>query len=177
MTQPPGTGSLLDQLNDLRRQVAELSRRGPAFPACRVVLNAAVGLSSGVDNFAPGSWVVREDPYGWFTSATPSYITVGLDGYYLLNYHSDVTGLATTAVAASKISLNSNTVANSLASDVAVPSVAGEGAVLNAFRARVFLSAGTKLYWSNYANTAGGTLQATSFTIPTEMTVQFISSR
>ncbi|WP_372663525.1 hypothetical protein [Amycolatopsis kentuckyensis] len=176
MTQPPGTGSLLDQLNDLRRQVAELSRRGPAFPTCRVVLNAAIGIGAG-DSFAPGSWNVREDQFGWFTSAAPSYITVGLAGYYMLSYHSTTTGLASGAVAASKVTLNAANVANALASDLVISSGTSEGCVQTAFRARVFMNAGDKLYWSNYCSAAGGTLQATSFAIPTEMTVQFISSR
>lgn len=176
MTQPPGTGSLLDQLNDLRRQVAELSRKAPAFPACRVVLNAAVGLTAGVDGFAPGVWSVREDPFGWFTSGSPSFITVGLDGYYELAYHSDVTGQPNNSIAAAKISTSGTSVANSLASDLGVQ-MSSEGVVLNAFRARVFISAGTKLYWSNFSSASGGTLQATDFGVPTEMTVQFISSR
>lgn len=176
MTQPPGTGSLLDQLNDLRRQVAELSRKGPAFPTCRVVLNAAVGIGAG-DSFAPGTWVIREDAFGWFTSAAPSYITVGLSGYYMLSYHSTTTGLAANSVAASKITLNAASVPTSVASDLVISSGTAEGCVQTAFRARAFLNAGDKLYWNNYCSAAGGTLQATSFTIPTEMTVQFISSR
>lgn len=176
MTQPPGTGSLLDQLNDLRRQVAELTRKAPAVPACRVALNAAIGLTAGVDAFAPGVWNVREDPFSWFTSGSPSFITVGLDGYYQLAYHSNVTGQPGNSIAAAKISTSGTSVANSLASDIGIQ-LSSEGVVLNAFRARIFIAAGTKLYWSNFPSASGGTLQATSFAVPTEMTVQFISSR
>jgi hypothetical protein len=176
MTQPPGTGSLVDQLNDLRRQVAELSRKAPSVPACRVILSAPVGLTAASDAFAPGVWTVREDPFGWFTSGSPSFITAGLDGYYQLAYHSNVTGQPNNSIAAAKISTSGTSVANSLASDIGIQ-MSSEGVVLNAFRARVFISAGTKLYWSNFVSASGGTLQATSFAIPTEMTVQFISSR
>lgn len=177
MTQPPGTGTLVDQLNDLRRQVAELTRRSPAMPACRVVFNSTAGLTAGVDVFAQGNWEVREDPFGWFTLGTPSYITVGLDGYYLLNYRSTITGLPTSAFAAGKVCRDPNTVANSLASDLKGATSASEGVVLHALRPRVQIAAGTKLYWASFASASGGTLQGSSFSIPTEMTVQFISSR
>jgi hypothetical protein len=176
MTQPPGTGTLVDQLNDLRRQVAELSRRSPATPTCRVVLPAATGIGAG-DTFASGTWTAREDDFGWFTAASPSYITVALDGYYLLSYHSTTTGLASGAVAASKIMRNTAAVANAVASDLVISSGTSEGCVQTAFRPRIFLSAGDKLYWENYCSAAGGTLQATSFAVPTEMTAQFVSSR
>ncbi|MET9262419.1 hypothetical protein [Amycolatopsis sp. NPDC004079] len=179
MTQPPGTGSLVEQLADLRRQVAELSRKAPAMPACRVALSANVGLPSG-DSFAPGVWKALEDPFGWFTAATPSYITVGLDGYYQLTYHSNTTGLAAGAVAASKILRNGAAIASSIATDLrVVPSGTGtEGTVQNCFRARIQLSAGDKIYWNNYTSASGGTLAAMGVAvIPTEMTAQFLSSR
>lgn len=176
MTQPPGSGDLVSQINDLRRQLAEMSRRSPANPACRVKLSAAAGISSG-DTWAGANWEPSEDPMGWHTDASPAYITVGLDGFYLISYHSTTTGLAAGAIVASKVSLNAANVTTSVASDLTGVTTASEGAVQDAFRARVPLAAGDRLYWSNYANATGGTLQAVSFGIPTEIVVQFVSSR
>ncbi|MEU4675046.1 hypothetical protein AB0F91_45675 [Amycolatopsis sp. NPDC023774] len=177
MTQPPGTGTLGEQLAALRRQVAELSRKSPAMPACRAALSASVALSSRGSS-APGTWLAREDPLGWFTAASPSCITIGLDGYYQLCYHSSTGGLVSGANAASKILRNGTVVnANSIASDLVVSSAASEGCIQNCFRARVPLAAGDKIYWNNYVSAAGATLAATSFTIPTEVTVQSPSPR
>ncbi|MBB1153529.1 hypothetical protein [Amycolatopsis dendrobii] len=180
MTQPPGTGSLVDQLNDLRRQVAELARKAPSMPACRAALTlSTVKIGSG-DTFAQANWGAAEDPFGWFTPAAGgnfSYITVGLSGYYQLTYRSTTTGLASGAVAGSKVTLNAGNVANSVASDLVVSSGQAEGCVQSAFRARIPLSAGDRIFWSNYCSTTTGSLVASSFGIPTECTVQFISSR
>lgn len=175
MTQPPGSGSLSDQLNDLRRQFAELTRKSSASPACRVRLSAAQALSTG-DTFAGANWAVQEDPLDWFTSASPCYVTIALDGYYLINYHSCTTGLASGQVAASKVTRNTAAVANSIATDIVGSTGTSEGCVQNAFRARIGLTAGDKIYWENYVSTAG-TLQASSFSVLTEITVQFVSSR
>jgi hypothetical protein len=176
MTQPPGTGSLSDQLNELRRQFAELTRKSPANPACRVKLTASQGLAAG-DTFAGTGWSTQEDPLGWFTSATPCYITIPFDGYYLVNYHSCTTGLASGQTAASKVTRNAALVTSAIATDVAPSNGVSEGCVQDAFRARIGLSAGDKLYWQNYASAATGTLQASSFSVLTEITVQFVSSR
>lgn len=178
MTQPPGTGSLLDQLNDLRRQVAELTRKAPAMPACRAVLSASLAIPSG-DSYAPGTWIVREDPLGWFTAAAPSYITIPVDGFYQLTYHSATGGLGSGAVGASKILRNGTSPIGTyaIASDLRVSSGTSEGVVQNCFRARVQLALGDKIYWSNYASASGAQLFASQLNVPTEMTVQFISSR
>lgn len=176
MTQPPGSGTIVDQLGDLRRQIAELTRKSPANPACRVRLSSAQSLGAG-DTFAGTNWAAQEDPLGWFTGATPCYITVPVDGYYLVNYHSCTTGLASGQVAASKVTRNTAAVANSIATDLVGSTGTSEGCVQDAFRARIGLAAGDKLYWENYVSAAGGTLQASSFSVLTEITVQFVSSR
>lgn len=175
MTQPPGSGTLVDQINELRRRIDELTRSGPASPACRVTLNANPTLGVG-DTWAAANWVVTEDPFGWFTSGSPSYITLGLTGYYMLNYHSCTTGAASGQIAASKIAVNAASVTASVASDLAQFSSAGEGAVQDAFRPRVKLNAGDKIYWSNYVS-ASAQLQATTLNVPTQMSVMFLSSR
>jgi hypothetical protein len=175
MTQPPGSGSLSDQMNALRRQFAELTRKAPANPACRVRLSAAQSLSTG-DTFAGTNWATQEDPLAWFTNASPCYITVGLDGYYLINYHSCTTGLASGQTAASKVTRNVASVASAIATDLVPSNGAGEGCIQDAFRARIGLAAGDKLYWENYCS-AAGTLQASNFGVLTEITVQFVASR
>lgn len=175
MTQPPGTGSLADQLNELRRQFAELTRKSPANPACRVRLSGNQSLSLG-DHFAGTNWTVQEDPLGWYTNASPSYITIPLDGYYLINYHSCTTGLASGQVAASKVTKNSTSLTASLATDIVSSSGTSEGCVLDATRARIGLVSGDKIYWENYVSVPG-TLQSSSFGVLTEITVQFVSSR
>lgn len=176
MTSPPGSGDLGDQINSLRREFAELTRRSPSNPACRVKLDASVAMASS-DTFAGTNWTATEDPYGWHSDTSPAYIAVGLDGFYQVNFHANLTGLAVGAIGASKVSLNAAAVVASIATDVKGQPNASEGIVLNAFRARVPLAAGDKLYWSTYCSTTGGTLQATSFGVPTEITVQFVSSR
>lgn len=181
MTQPPGTGTLAEQFNDLKRQIEELSRKSPANPACRISLNANVNLAVTTDTLAQGGWGVREDPLGWYTpgGAAPCYITIPFTGYYLVNYHCACTGAASGQVAACKVQVNNTSVGanTSIATDGAsFPSTGSDGAVLNAYRARFKLFAGDKLYWSNWVS-AAATLLSSSFGVPTEMTVQFVSSR
>lgn len=176
MTSPPGSGDLVDQINSLRREVAELARRSPANPACRVKLSASVAMAAG-DTFAGVNWEPVEDPFGWHSDTNPAYIAVGLDGYYQVTFHANVTGLAVGAIGANKVSLNTAAVANSIATDIKAQPNSAEGVVIDAFRARVPLAAGDKIYWSTYCSAAGGTLQAVSFGVPTEIAVQFVSSR
>lgn len=174
MTQPPGTGSLADQFNVLKKRIDELSRKAPSLPACRVRLTINANLAPG-DSLAQGGWGASEDPLGMFTLGGPSFITIKLDGYYLLNYHCGLTGAAAGTVAASKISLNSTSVAQAVASDITTFPNGGEGAILDAFRARVHLNAGDRLYWSNYVSAAAafpGSLNG----VPGEITIQYVSS-
>jgi hypothetical protein len=78
---------------------------------------------------------------------------------------------------AAKVMLNSTSGANSIATDIStVPNYGGDGAVCDAFRARIHLNAGDKIYWSNYSSSAT-TLMAVSFGVPTEITLQYIASR
>ncbi|MEV0074707.1 MULTISPECIES: hypothetical protein [unclassified Amycolatopsis] len=138
-------------------------------------LSASVGIPTG-DSIAPGTWVAREDSLGWFTSGSPSYITVGLDGYYQLTYHSTAGELASGATAASKILRNGTVVSClSVASDLVVSSGAVEGCVQNCFRPRIQLAVGDKIYWNNYVSTIGATLGASSLTAASSTSLGFSS--
>ena len=174
MPQPPGSGTLAEQLADLKRQIAELSRSSPSFPACRVRPTQDLGLSAG-DNLAATNWTPQEDPQDWFTRASPSYITIPVTGFYLLNYHCNASGPSPAERLACKIQRNSTSVTDSIASDISSYTPT-EGAICNAFRARIRLDAGDKLYWSTYSSVAS-TLRLTQFGVLTEITVQFVSSR
>jgi hypothetical protein len=174
--QPPGSGTLAEQLADLKRQIAELSRSSPSFPACRVRPTQDLGLAAG-DNQAATNWTPQEDPQDWFTRASPSYITIPVTGFYLLNYHCCAAGPGPAERLACKIQRNSTSVADSIASDIASYSGgATEGAICNAFRPRIRLDAGDRLYWSTYSSVPA-TLKQSQLGVLTEITVQFISSR
>lgn len=177
MTQPPGTGSLPEQFNDLRRQIAEVARRSPAFPACRIRLGTDASLATGT-TVAQTLWAVAEDPFNMWTApgAAPCFITIQLDGYYHIHYHSTVLGTPG-QVMAGQVHLNGTATGSSVATDIReLTALGGNGAVSDAIRARMHLASGDKLYWSNYSS-AAGTLVANNVGVPTEVTVQYIASR
>ncbi|MFE0021898.1 hypothetical protein [Amycolatopsis sp. NPDC059021] len=179
MPQPPGSGTLAEQLRALQARIDELARARPALPACVVRLTADADLTAGQDVFAQGSWSASYDPLAQFVAGSPgapSYIQLARAGYYRVHYHCAVTGANGTATA--KVTANSSAaVGNSLATDASVfPAQGSDGAVLDALRSRVYLNVGDKLYWSNWCS-AAATLKSASFGVPTELTVQYVSSQ
>lgn len=172
--QAPGTGTLAEQFADLSRQVAELSRSGPASPSCRAVLGSNQSIAA-TDVVAGTGWAATDDRLGWFTAGNPCYITVSLTGYYLFCFHANATG-PTSGIFAGKIMLNSTSVVTSIATAVNVYASAGEGPVIDVIRPRWKLNAGDRLYWSTYTQSAA-TLSASNLGVATDMTVQFVSSR
>lgn len=179
MPQPPGSGTLAEQLRALEARIEELSRARPAPVACSVRLVQDANLAAGSDVFAQGDWVATYDPLSQFVASAggaPSCILVARAGYYRVHFHSAVTGA--NAVAGAKVTPNNaNSVGNSLATDSAQISQQGsDGAVLDALRSRVYLNVGDKVYWSNWC-AAAATLKASLFGVPTEITLQYVSSQ
>lgn len=179
MPQPPGSGTLADQIRALETRIDELSRSKPTPSACVVRLGGDASLPAGIDTFAQTGWVAAYDPLSQFvggSTGNPSYILVARAGYYRVHFHSAVTG--PNAVAGAKVTPNSAaSVANSLATDGAqIPQQGSDGAVLDALRSRVYLNVGDKIYWSNWCASAA-TLKSSLFGVPTEITVQYLSAQ
>ncbi|WP_394360742.1 hypothetical protein [Amycolatopsis sp. SB7-3] len=179
MPQPPGNGTLADQIRALETRIDELSRAKPTPSACVVRLGGDASLPGGIDTFAQTGWVATYDPLSQFvggSTGNPSYILVARAGYYRVHFHSAVTGAS--AVAGAKVTANNATsVGNSLATDGGqIPQQGSDGAVLDALRSRVYLNVGDKIYWSNWC-AATATLKAALFGVPTEITLQYVSSQ
>lgn len=181
MTHPPGTGSMAEQFADLKRQFAELTRKSPVLPSCTVRLSADVAMASNTTHYAGASWAAYEDDYAMFTPANPCFITVAPAGYYLVHYHSTCDGFSTPSVpatASAKIHLNVASTANSIAPDVrSFPASGTDGAICDPIRTRIYLNEGDKLYWSNWTSITSNINALAYGSVPTEMTVQFVSSQ
>jgi hypothetical protein len=174
VTEPPGTGSLVEQITVLKKRIDELTRKAPVVPVCQVRLAINASLAAG-DSLAQGGWAASEDDFGMFTLGAPSYITIKLDGYYSLIYHCGITSTPTGTIVAVKIQVNSLSVFQAAASDLALMPSGGEGAILDGFRARIHLNAGDKVYWSNYTSSAAS-LPGVLNGVPAEITVQYLGS-
>lgn len=177
--QPPGSGTLADQIRALNTRLDELARARPAPSACVVQLLGDADLPADVEVFAHGGWAATYDPLGQFVasaSGAPAYIAVARAGYYRVHFHSAVTG--PDAIAAARVTPNNATsTSESLATASAAISQQGsDGAALDAIRSRVYLDAGDKLYWSTWC-AAAATLKAATFGVPTEITLQYVSSQ
>lgn len=177
--QPPGTGTLADQLRALSNRIDEVARAKPAPSACVVRLFGDANLPAESDVFAQGGWDSTYDPLDQFVpsaAGVPAHIVVARAGYYRVHFHSAVTGAD--AVTAAKVTANNpSSVADSLATaSSAIAQQGPDGAVLDALRSRVYLDAGDKLYWSNWC-AATATLKAASSGVPTEIAVQYVSSQ
>lgn len=164
MLQHPGSGTITDEVIRLKRQIAELTRRGPNIPACRVKLNSDVPLGIG-DTTALGGWVVQEDPDNLFTlggGGVFTNIAIPVTGSYMIQYHANHVG-PTSGYAEAKVMRNGTTVsANTVAFDQGDYVGGGGGLPLDAIRLRIALTAGDKIYWTNYSSVAY-TLTATVF--------------
>lgn len=176
--QPPGTGTLADQLRALARRVDELARAKPAAPACVVKLTGDTGLPAGQDVFAQLGWTATYDPLSQYVpgaAGTPACIQIARSGYHRVHFHSSIAGPAATAGA--KVSLAPNSVANSIATDAGpVTQQGADGAVLDALRSRIYLNSGDRLCWSNWCSTAA-TLKGSVLGVPTEITVQYVNGQ
>ncbi|AXB41309.1 MULTISPECIES: hypothetical protein [Amycolatopsis] len=178
MPQPPGSGTLADQIRALANRLDELARAKPNLPACVVRLTGDANLAAGADTFAQLGWSATHDPLAQFVTGAagvPAYIQIARAGYYRVHFHSAVTGA--NAVAAAKVSTSGSNVGNSIATDAAPIVQAGsDGAVLDALRSRIYLNSGDKLYWSNWCN-AAATVKGSLFGVPTEISVQYVSAQ
>lgn len=156
MREHPGSGTLNTEIAALKQQIAELSRRGPVTPVCRVKLTADVSLGTG-DTTAGANWSAQEDPGNLFTpaaSGTLSVITIPVTGSYMVQYHANHVG-PTSGYAEAKVLRNGSTIsANTIAFDQGDYVGGGGGLPLDAIRLRVALTAGDTIYWTNYSSVA-----------------------
>ncbi|WP_027947224.1 hypothetical protein [Amycolatopsis taiwanensis] len=168
----------------LQRQVAELTRRGPVptlLPVCRIKLNVNVPMSAGIDMWAQGNWVVGEDPDGLFTaggtSANPnSFVRIQKTARYLVSVTGLFSGVPVNATCVAFAALGAPNPNNSITRDPRNSSNAGsDGVTPHAWRGRV-LNAGDLIYWGHWASTTC-TLNATSFTVPTEFSLYWLGPR
>ncbi|WP_027944021.1 hypothetical protein [Amycolatopsis taiwanensis] len=177
MPTPPGTGTLADQIRRLERRVEELGRTKAVLPACVVRLTGATNVAADSDTYAQQGWSPTYDPFGMLVAGSagvPAYISITRAGYYRVHYHCSVGGA--NAVAGCKVTLNAPTVNNAIATDAGSITQQGlDGAVLDAQRSRIYLSVGDRLYWSAWCFVAA-TLRASQFGVPSEITVQAITS-
>lgn len=176
MVAPPGSLSLDEEIRSLRAQVEELGRRRNVFPVCRVRFSGSTGLGVG-DTWAQAGWAAFEDPTGMYDhDGTYSRINFKAPGYYLVHYHSSLTG-PTSGYAAARVTLNARDVAASIASDTRLfpPGASGDGAICDAFRSRIQFDAGDMLYWANFTSVAA-TLNGSALGTPTEIAVSYVNS-
>lgn len=176
MPKPPGSGTLGDEITDLRARITELTRTKHRAPACVVRLTRDVRLPSGVQ-FAYADWTATDDPYAMFTpgGTTPARIGIDRAGYYRVHFHSAVTG--PNAPASGKVTRNAADTASAIAADARqVLTTTGDGAVLDAHRCRIWLDAGDALYWSNWCGGTNATLRSQVSGVPTEITIHYVGS-
>jgi hypothetical protein len=174
----PGTGSLTGQLTELKKRLAELARAAPQRPACVVTLGTDTVLPVTTNVFASTTWATTDDTTGLvtFPAASPALITVAVDGFYCVRFHASASGAAAGQTFAVKVLLNSLVSAGSIATDATdYPAYGNDGAVCDAVRDRVHLSAGDVLRWTAWSS-AAATLNAATFGVPTDLTVRYLGS-
>lgn len=177
MVAAPGSLSLEQEIQQLKKRLDVQARAPDVFPVCRVRFNGSVGMDAG-DTFAQGGWTRFEDPTGLYgMDGTLSRIVPKVTGYYCIQFHSSQTG-PTTGFAAARVTVNSPHVGASIAADTCnYPSDASaDGAVCDAIRLRVKLNAGDSLYWATYT-TDPATLHGLALGVPTEILVQYANAR
>lgn len=173
----PGSGTLADQLKAVQRRALEQSRSKDVRPVAQVYLGSDATYGSSGNYFATGTWQIRRDDIDMVHLGSPgeqSYVEVVIAGWYLIHYHAaiDANSGASSAI---KITRTVD-VSDALASAVNTrPSSGADGTVLDAYRPCVYLQEGDRLYWASWSSGAY-TLRASSFTIPTEITVMYLQS-
>lgn len=181
----PGSGTLAEQINDLRKQIAEAKRvpaAGPAYSESRMVED--VPLASG-DNFVT-QWAFYRDSVfarpgvsvdlGWFDEfAVPPRFVAQTDGYYSIHYHVTIAGAGAGDSLAAHVHQAPDSVDPSMAAATAKSTGAPEGTTLDAINPRVSLYAGDSVYWSVFTSGTGTLLQA-SLGVPSSIHLQYISA-
>ncbi|MEU5259030.1 hypothetical protein [Amycolatopsis sp. NPDC021455] len=181
----PGVGSLADQINELRKQLAEMKRTpgpGPAYAQARMTQD--VPLSTG-DNFVT-HWALNADSVqarpgvlddlGWVDEfSVPPRFVIQADGYYSIHYHATVKNAGASDSLAIHVHQDPASVSPSIAAATAKNSGAPEGTTLDAVNPRIPLYQGDYLYWSVYTS-GTGTLVQQSLGVYSLITLQYISA-
>lgn len=85
---PPGQNGLAGEIQALKQQIAELSRRPDNVPNCVVRVTATANMPNDMYAFFAGSMVPLSDKWGMFHSdANFSYIQMPIAGYYSVQMH------------------------------------------------------------------------------------------
>lgn len=177
MVAAPGSLTLEQEIQQLKKRLDDLARAPDVFPVCRVRFNGSVGMNTG-DTFAQGGWTAFEDPTGMFVmDGGFARILVKVTGYYSLQFHHSQTG-PTSGFAAGRVTLNARDINAGIAADTCdyPTGGSGDGAVCDAIRLRTKLNAGDSLYWATYTSVAS-TLAGAAMGVPTEVTVQYVNAR
>jgi hypothetical protein len=176
MVAAPGSLTLEQEIQQLKKRVDDLGRVPDVYPVCRVRFYGTASLPAG-DTLAQGGWGAVEDPQGMFKlDGTYSRVLIPVTGYYAVHLHCAMLG-PTSGYTVSRILLNSKTISAGIASDQCpYPSGGGDGSLTDALRIRVPLNAGDSLYWVTYTS-AAATLQGITNGTPTELAVTYLNAR
>lgn len=168
MAYVPGSKTLPQELDYLKRRLDDLTRRGGAYPVCQAVLPTAVTANG--RTLAGSSWTATVDPFGMFTAGAPASVTIPASGCYWLQHRTSYTGLSSGGVAAS-VYLNGTTIDH----QVAIFSASASGSTDNSATAEreVQLVAGDVLHWGFYTS-ASCTLRGGPGGLYTEFRVRYV---
>lgn len=170
----------------LQRQVAELTRSGPVpvpyTPICTVQLTTNVALGAGADTWAQADWspAAGDDPDGCFTAyagaGTYSYITAPRSGRYLAGVTGLFSGVPGGSTCVAYMAKNAVDINASIVRDARnTTNAGGDGVTCSTLRPR-WLDAGDRLYWGHWGSGAC-TLNATTFSVPTEVSLIWMGTR
>lgn len=169
---PPGQNGLAGEIQALKQQVAELSRRQSTntTTVCSVRLSADAGIPQNQWADMAGGWTVLSDPLGiWVPDANFSHITIPFAGRWNIHFHVAWADYCFGHRAARilKNGTDATVRANVIASDIRMasgaPSVTTEGTINCTHTDRVVFSAGDLVYfavfqlnsastsWNNYS--------------------------